>query len=544
MSHFPTSYPFARFAREVAQRVSIRGSLVLALLLPLLLTALLVAVAPAQVALAEDTPTLQIDKSIYGGLSTVQSGAPFKYVFAYKCASITTNCNDATLVDTLPPGLELLGVDLPPGTNVSASFDPATRKVTIYFGNTLQAGSSGFITLNVRFEPGTTPGSTVTNSVVFTATNATTVSDSAPPIDPTGVFEMYAQKRLLSSPAVQGEPIEFALELCSPDEIGGVRFVDPVMVDTIPAGATFVSAQGTQGVDWTYDTLTRKLTFLTLPNPAPVGGCITRTMKLSYPIGSSPITGQINTLDITGTPEGCTGLPLPAYCGGVGPRTLNTTLPFGVGVPFPSLDVTKSSAAASSFYGTEALVGEAVTYTIGAQNNGFLNLTNVVVTDTIPAQYDLKDFTVSPNNGISVTAFYRTSAAPDVWVPLPGNPFTTTKTVTVASLNLSGGVDGYGSKVEPRPHESSGLARLAVRDSRHGQGGNSCRHGHQQHGKRQRTRAGKRGRRQGRGSGHRQGDHHAHHSPCHQGEQRHGQGAPRRYDHLYGAHSQRSRRAS
>ncbi len=437
--HPPQSYVSISARSQSVRRVRVSRAL-FAFLIPLLLASVLFVLGPVRGAIAQapvpGTPTLSIDKSILGGLTSIDSGVPFKYVFAYRCASIDTNCLNATITDPLPAGLEFLGVELPPGVNTSASFDPATRKVSINFSPFLKAGDSGFIVMSVLFAPGTPPGTAITNTVGFTATNATAVTDKAPPITPTGAFKMFARKRVVSDPIVQGEPIEFALELCSPDAVGGVRFIGAQMVDTIPAAATFVGAQGVEGVDWTYVPATRKLTFLTVDDPAPVGGCVTRTMKLSYPVGATAITGESNALSITGTPEGCSIAPLPAYCQGQGERTLTTTKTFDVGVPFPSLDVTKSSAAASSFYGTEALVGEAVTYTVGAENDGFVNLTNVVVTDTIPSQFDLLDFSVAPHDGIAVSAFYRASNNPTLWVPLADNPYATATTINVSGLGL------------------------------------------------------------------------------------------------------------
>ncbi|MGL4649281.1 MAG: SdrD B-like domain-containing protein, partial [Caldilineaceae bacterium] len=216
-----------------------------------------------------------------------------------------------------------------------------------------------------------------------------------------------------------------------------------IMTDTIPAGAIFVSAQGVEGVDWTFNPGTRQLVFLTLPNPIPVGGCVARTMAIRYPVGAVDLPGQINQLQITGTPEGCDVLPAnrPTYCGGQGQRTLNASSSFTARVPFPAIDISKSASAASSFIGVEALAGELVTYRVGAFNSGFVNLANVVVSDTIPAQIALQDFGVPLNDGSPVSGFYRTSDVPLVWQPLPGNPYSVAATIPITDLALPGGVE-------------------------------------------------------------------------------------------------------
>ena len=133
MGHFPPETGTASFARVLNTRTFGGNRLPFALLLALLFATLLFALSPAKPALAQE-PVLAIDKSIYRGLSTVNSGEPFKYIFAFKCASIDYDCNDATMKDTLPAGMEFLGVELPrlPGnTHITAEFDELTRLVTV-----------------------------------------------------------------------------------------------------------------------------------------------------------------------------------------------------------------------------------------------------------------------------------------------------------------------------------------------------------------------------------------------------------------------------
>ncbi len=407
------------------------------LLLPLLLAVGALLLAPAQSALAQE---LEIDKVIVDGERVVESGSNVTYAIYYTCASVDQDCLDAVIVDTLPPGLRYVESEKTPEIK-EIRYNAATRRLELDFGAQLTAGTTGVVQITVQIEPGTPPGTALSNSVRFEAQGLTTVTSTSRPVTTTGDFEMFPQKRVVSNPIVQGEPIEFALEVCSPDVVGGVRLVNAQMVDTLPFGAELVSAQGVEGVDWTYNPITRKLTFLTVDNPVPVGGCTTRTMSLRYPVGTEPITGQQNQLRVTGTPEGCTNpLNLPARCDGQTNITLDTTTPFTVVVPFPDFAVTKSAQAASSYQGIEALPGEAVTYTISAENTGYLTLTNAIVTDTIPAKYKLDSFTVSPNGPTPVSGFYRTSAAPTTWVALAGNPYTPTTTINVAGLGLGAGV--------------------------------------------------------------------------------------------------------
>ncbi|HHB91547.1 MAG TPA: DUF11 domain-containing protein, partial [Anaerolineae bacterium] len=416
------------------------------LVVVLVLLGMLLAIQ-ARGALAQGGPELELTKTTYQ--AEVESGKPFEYVFNYRCASISDHCEDAVITDQLPPEVEFIPGTLTTTPHIASyGYDAGTHTVTWTFVNPLPAGSTGILKFQVKFPPGTVPGTTATNEATFSASNAVDVT--TPPVTTTvkGRFEMYAVKE--GGPAIIGFPAVFDLNICSPDEEGGVRFTSPTIIDYLPDAATFVDAEGNQcpgnappGAGdpecWVYDDAVspRTVTWYNLPD-VEVGGCFTRQITLQY--DSDPGTPQTNAMDAIGTPEGCEDpANLPAYCNGQTEQTLSADLPIGIEPPYPEGTSSKSSSSPSSYQGTEALPGEDVTYSLGFANTGYEDLTNVVVTDTIPAEVILQSFTIGPASdpGNPVNGYYQVDGT--TWIALPNNPYSTDTTIDATTLDLQGG---------------------------------------------------------------------------------------------------------
>lgn len=111
------------------------------------------------------------------------AGGKVTYTIAYDSSGNTYNVDNATLVDTLP--LELGFVSASNG----GTFDSVTRKVTWNLG-TINAGTTGSVTLVVDILSGTPAGAEITNSVTVdsdqtpptTVTEKTTVCTNRPPV--------------------------------------------------------------------------------------------------------------------------------------------------------------------------------------------------------------------------------------------------------------------------------------------------------------------------------------------------------------------------
>ncbi|MBW7882049.1 MAG: DUF11 domain-containing protein, partial [Caldilineaceae bacterium] len=396
---------------------------------------------PAHRALAQPSAQLELTESV--SASQVESGAPFQYLLVYGCIDTGTNCTGATITDVLPPQLTYIPDSASKTADVqSVTFTPdpsgATGgTLTWHFKDPLPSGRSGMVRFQAKFPPGTVPGTTALDHATFSASNAASVTTVDVATTATGVFEMFARKQ--GGPAITGNATDFSVEICSPDDVGGVRLMSPVITDTLPAGAIFIGAEGTQDVDWTYSPVISPniggtVTFVNLP-PVPVGECLARRVTIRYNL--VPGSQQTNAILASGTPEGCTGSPLPAYCQGQSTRTLSANLPFSVINPYAQATTSKTSTSLSSFEGTEARPGETVTYTVSAGNAGYLALANTIVTDTVPIELALASWTAGGAPTRPVTTAYQLNGGS--WVVVPNGPFTSDAVITVAQLNLPPG---------------------------------------------------------------------------------------------------------
>jgi len=377
------------------------------------------------------TPILNVTITQSAG-ATIESGKDFTYVLSYSCASTDTDCTNVHLIDDLPDTLEFVSIELPGDVDKPDSTIPTAGQIGPVIdlklennGTALAAGSTGIVTITVRFPAGTLPGTQADNKGDLTADNATNVSTVTVTTEATGIFEMYAEK---TGPAlvVLNNNATFDLKICSPDAIGGVKLTNPVIIETVPAEAIFVTAQGTETVDWTYNSGTREVTFINLPT-IEVGGCTSRSVTLKYDHIPTP-ANQTNGMTAIGDPEDGT----PSV-------TLNDSVGFGVIVPYASGTGSKSSTAPSSYTGTEAKQLEEVTYTISTSNTGYLPIDNIIVDDEIPTEVDLVSWQISVPPAGSVTASYQINNGG--WVQLSDSPFSSSTLITSAHPDLTTNFD-------------------------------------------------------------------------------------------------------
>ncbi|MBK8900438.1 MAG: carboxypeptidase regulatory-like domain-containing protein [Anaerolineaceae bacterium] len=402
------------------------------------------------------SPLLEITKDFGGSTALdVESGEEFTYYIAYRCASITQDCTNTTVTDVLPPEVVFVDGTGPVGDITAINYDSGSHTVTVDFVEPLGAGSTGILEIAVKFPPGTLPGTTAVNQATSTtdggAFNSGQVTATA-----TGAFEMFIEKTVANDfdDGVIGSDFttNYSLNVCNPDDLGGVNLTNVTITDTLPPEATFVSAShggtyisATHTIVWSSLSLGGQL-----PNVIPVTNGCSLTLGVAVRFepdgpdntpatGDEPIAGSTvtNIMDIVGTPEDSS----PDYV---------DTDPVDLGLINPYFDDGngKSAGSPSSYVGRpiEELPGGPVNYSISYTNEGTITATNVTVTDVLPSQVRVSSISISPIVD-PANGFYETNNNPGVWLPFPGNGYATaftvpvvyTTTVSAADIELTPG---------------------------------------------------------------------------------------------------------
>ena len=206
---------------------------------------------------AQTTASVSLSKS--ASVSSATPGTPFTYFLDYSCSSLTTTCNGVTITDVLPAQLSLAAADvtLVGDAHTSATaYNPSTGTATFTMVNPMPAGTTGEVAITVKFPAGTTPlGASATNVGTINATNAASSNSNPSTVNATVTPSIATTKALNSSPIVLGAATTYTVTYTN---TGNVNLTSPTLVDTLPPGATFVSASGggvfnsaTNQVTWT-----------------------------------------------------------------------------------------------------------------------------------------------------------------------------------------------------------------------------------------------------------------------------------------------------
>jgi len=173
--------------------------------------------------------SLSVDKTL------VDTGESFIYTFSYTCQSSTDNCQNFTLTDNLPPGLEIVS------TGGSAGLTASTAGQTVTFSGTLSAGDTGQVTIEARFPAGSAPSpSSVDNEGSVTIDNggggvSSRVTVSANPPTNQWTIAKTARDTLYLYDATYGKTVRYRLTLSSPTQ-GALNATDATISDALPVG--------------------------------------------------------------------------------------------------------------------------------------------------------------------------------------------------------------------------------------------------------------------------------------------------------------------
>ncbi|HET9912201.1 MAG TPA: hypothetical protein VFQ13_09950, partial [Anaerolineales bacterium] len=200
---------------------------------------------------------LILTKTVEGGVTTAQVGDVIRYRIRFECSSLTGPCGQMEITDVLPPGLIYLP---PPASSVPAgftiSYNSGTRTITITKDdNNLLDGSQYDAVIAVQVDYDLRPLPATINNTVggriyppgATAWTAATPS-SAPPITIGTANPYWGITKSLFSPTVNptvNTNVTYQIQLCPttpPSGQGNAPLQNITLTDTLPAGATFVSA--------------------------------------------------------------------------------------------------------------------------------------------------------------------------------------------------------------------------------------------------------------------------------------------------------------
>ncbi len=387
-------------------------------LLPMLFTPLALAAPQAVISLG-------VDKT------NVDTGESFIYTFSYTCQSSTDNCQNFTLTDNLPPGLEIVSI------GGSADLSASTAGQTVTFSGTLGAGATGQVTIEARFPAGATPnpasldnnGSVTIDNGGGGASNSVTVTAN-PPTNQWSVTKS-ARDTLYLWDAVYGKTVRYRITLSSPTQ-GALDATDATLSDTLPigilpgdvvnAGGAAVSGNGTAG------------------NPV-----VLTWSAQSLAVGASPIDFDY-TVRYVGVANGGawsdgdnavnTASASDSVIGNLGQDSANDILQ--TYTPVASMSFLKSGdnrlVLPQTVTGNPDQVADDLSqrYTFSLFNSGDFDLVGVVINDPLPAQLqvtaiDSGSYT-DPSAAVTVTVEYSTDSAPATFINLG---------TTAASNNVS-----------------------------------------------------------------------------------------------------------
>lgn len=270
-------------------------------------------------------PTLQaagsqtFSKELLSG-STPQPGEDVEYNLVTACSSLTSDCGELTITDTLPAELRIKSCVVPPGfTVVNCPVDGTDIEITK--DDVLNGGDSLVITINTYVFLEAAPGAVFSNtaSATITAPNEPengTVDATSEEATVGATEPKWSLKKARIDPAVSLLPaadtdVRYTVSMCSDTAVGNQDITDAKLIDVFPVGASVVNADGgtvdANSITWDLGNLDIATLYASTAYSNRV--CINKTYTLNYPSATFPIGTVIdNTLSATGTfPEGSEG---------------------------------------------------------------------------------------------------------------------------------------------------------------------------------------------------------------------------------------------
>ncbi|MBC8078587.1 MAG: hypothetical protein H7Y32_21095, partial [Chloroflexales bacterium] len=377
---------FARSARRPRVR-PLAG-----LFVAVLLAALIGLVLPATRAAA--APILKLNVTLAPGTTLpIASGQPFRLRLTYECSSSLAGdqCANLVVTSTLPATLE--GLEVLGNTDVElTSYNAGTRTATWTLATPLPLGTTGQLEFEARFLPGVTlDGTSATVTATITANGTAPTTTSFPGITADAIDQSTVAKVLETGGAID-DVSNYRIDVC-PGILGALNLTNVTITDTLPLGALYISSNPpATSVDTSANphvVVWSGISSVDVPN------CSMFRVTANFPAAdASNVIGaaKTNGVSVSGTP-----------LGGV-VKTITTNVTHPLAVPGPGFSLNKT---ADSY----TIVGGTVTTLLRVRNSGNVAVSNVVVSDPIPAEYSV----TSIDTGAATAVEYQKNGVPS-WI--------------------------------------------------------------------------------------------------------------------------------
>lgn len=292
------------------------------------------------------------------GVDTAAPGDTLTYTLNYENYGASPS-NDVKIVDTLPTGVTFVSA------SNSGAYNAAANTVTWSLG-TLAPGAKGAVTVSVKLDPIYPAGTTVHTNTAVISTSSTGEQDLSDNTA-TDTTNVVAKAELAISKTGAPEPVEAGSELTYtiPYAVTGNAFSNnTTIVDTLPAGVTFVSAS--DGGVFANGKVTWSLGNVTPPK----SGTLTVVVKVNSPAYNGTILNNSVTIS--------------NQAGDTATATAKNTVHAQAELSIAKIGAPEPVDAGSDLTYT-------IPYTIGG--NAFSD--NVMIVDTLPANVTF----VSASNG-------------------------------------------------------------------------------------------------------------------------------------------------
>jgi uncharacterized repeat protein (TIGR01451 family) len=356
------------------------------------------------------------------GSATVPAGETKLINVTYNWPSLTNTLSGAKIEVPVPAGYDqnAPAITLLSSVHVaSTSYNATTKIITYNMVDPLPAGSSGTFQIGLRFPNGTTPNNTTIPVVATSTATGQPANTDTTSLTATATDKAQIDKIVGAAPALD-EKVTYLIRVKNNQGSGNYDLNSTTVVDTLPAGAQYISSSPTGTYNAGANTVTWNLGTVNAQTDT------TLRVVVKFPSTSFSLTQIVNN-----------NVNLSATLPNSQPATRTATLPATISPPNPSAGTQKwvsDNISSLNAY---------LTYYMSVANTGNVELSNYILTDDFPVEFiPVNLYIGSDNNGAetaSVAVQYKTTANPS-YVTAPGSPFTAVPgsdiSIPVSSLGI------------------------------------------------------------------------------------------------------------